>query len=239
MSPFVASAFAADASHELCTPLTGLQTILQVIQAECRTPEDYEQALSDLAEELDRLQSLAESLLLSARSQASQLIAQEPVDLPTLLEHLADSIRPVAEAKGLSLTCPVPAGLSLLGDSDRLLRLFGNLIDNAIKYTEHGGISIDAAKSDANLSVFVSDTRQGISDDHLPHIFDRFYRVDRSWSTPGAGLGLAIALGIVQSHGGTIEATSVVGRGTAFTVRLPTQTQTTTVQDDRARGSAH
>jgi signal transduction histidine kinase len=108
-----------------------------------------------------------------------------------------------------------------LGDSDELIRLFVNLLDNAIKYTEHGKISITAQKNAKEIAINIEDTGIGISPEHLPHIFDRFYRVEESRVTRGAGLGLAIAQEIAIAHNGIIEAHSTRGRGTTFTVRLP------------------
>ena len=113
------------------------------------------------------------------------------------------------------------AGLTLSGDSDALIRLFVNLLDNAVQYTTHGGIEV-AARADADgLRVSVADTGIGIPPEHLPHIFERFYRVDESRSGRGAGLGLAIALETARAHGGTLEVDSAPGVGTTFTVFLP------------------
>ena len=106
------------------------------------------------------------------------------------------------------------------GDTDGLIRLFVNLIDNAIKYTEQGGIIVEAAMLGRTAEVMVHDTGIGIAPEHLPHIFDRFYRVDAARTTPGAGLGLSIAQTIVQGHKGEIEVKSVPAQGTTFTVRL-------------------
>lgn len=211
--------FTADAAHELRTPLTAMQAIFGMIRAKRRPPAEYEQALSDLAEEADRLQTLAENLLRLARGDQR---APQVVDLSTLLRDVADSLRPLAEAKALHLTCHVPDSLTLVGDGDDLIRLFVNLVDNAIKYTDHGGITLSASQNkDNSASVRVADTGSGISAEQLPYIFDRFYRVDKSRTMCGAGLGLAISLDIARAHGGVIEAHSEMGKGTTLTVRLP------------------
>jgi len=213
--------FTADASHELRTPLAAMQTILSVIRQERRTPEDYEQALDDLAEETDRLRALTEDLLRLARSDIRQSAVCETVDLSALLLDVSDTMRPLAEAKGLSLDCTIPEGISLTGDSDGLIRLFVNLLDNAIQFTEQGGITMVADRVDnGKLHVTVSDTGCGISAEHLPYIFDRFYRVDSSRTGRGAGLGLAIALEIAHAHGGTIDVNSEEGKGATFIVRF-------------------
>jgi heavy metal sensor kinase len=213
--------FTADASHELRTPLAAIQTILSSGPARQRTPAEYEQVLADLGEETARLRTLAEGLLHLAHSDAAQPTAQDKVNLSNLLVDVADSLRPLAEDKGLELKAGIPDNLSVTGDSDALISLFVNLLDNAIKYTEQGEISL-AANTWANglVQVTVADTGVGIDATHLPHIFERFYRVDQSRTTPGAGLGLAIALNIAQAHGGTIEVESKTGKGTLVTVQL-------------------
>ena len=213
--------FTADASHELRTPLAAMQAILSVIRQERRTPEDYEQALDDLAEETDRLRALTEDLLRLARGDLRQIAARETVDFSTLLRNVSDSLRPLAEAKGLTLEGTIPDGLRMIGDNDGLIRLFVNLLDNAIQFTEHGGITVAASREDnGKLRVTIADTGCGIAEEHLPHIFNRFYRVDRSRTGRGVGLGLAIALEIAHAHGGTIDASSEEGKGTMFVVLL-------------------
>jgi heavy metal sensor kinase len=213
--------FTADASHELRTPLAAMQAILGVIREERRTPEDYEQALADISEEADRLRGLVEGLLRLARGDTRLPAAPEPVDLSTLLYDVTDSLRPMAEAKGLTLTCTAPGGLTLSGNRDDLIRLLVNLLDNAIKYTDRGTIAVTAHNRHGSVRVAVADTGQGIPAEHLPRLFDRFYRVDASRTNRGSGLGLALALEIARAHGGTIEVNSAVGVGTTFTVLLP------------------
>jgi signal transduction histidine kinase len=166
---------------------------------------------------------LTEGLLHLARNEATQQPAKfECVNLSMLLKDVVDSLRPMAEQKGLKLVDTVPDdGLTLRGDSDGLIRLFVNLLANAIKYTEQGSITISAKPEDNDLlSVTVSDTGVGITPEHLPHIFERFYRVDQSRSTNGSGLGLAIVQNVARAHGGNVAVESKVGQGTTFTVIL-------------------
>jgi Signal transduction histidine kinase len=137
-------------------------------------------------------------------------------------------MRPLAEDKGLVLTEEVPPDLSILGDPDHLIRLFVNLLDNAIKYTPPGGqVVLRAGKERTGVWVAISDTGPGIPPEHLPHLFERFYRVEESRSrhSGGAGLGLAIAYEIARWHGGTIEVQSEPGHGATFTVHLPSPPQ--------------
>jgi heavy metal sensor kinase len=213
--------FTADASHELRTPLAAMQAILGVIRQQRRTPEDYEHALDDLAEETNRLRALADDLLHLARGEAYQALAHETVDLTMLLQDVTASLTPLAEAKGLGLSCTALHQLAVCGDSDGLIRLFVNLLDNAIKYTERGSVTVHTLAEDGSINVIVADTGIGIAADQLAHVFDRFYRVEISRTTHGAGLGLAIAQDIARAHGGTITVQSTIGIGTSFSVRLP------------------
>jgi len=217
--------FTADASHELRTPLSAMQTIIGSTLARRRAPAEYEQALIDLSQEAEHMRTLTEGLLQLARNDATRQPTKfEHVNLSILLKDVVESLRPLAEDKGLKLVDNVPDGsLALLGDSDGLIRLFVNLLDNAVKYTEQGSVTISAKPKDNNLlAVTISDTGVGITPEHLPRIFDRFYRVDGSRSTNGSGLGLAIALNVAHAHGGNIAVESQVGKGTTFIVQLST-----------------
>ncbi|MEP7136065.1 MAG: ATP-binding protein [Chloroflexota bacterium] len=214
--------FTNDASHELRTPLTAMQAILGMIREKRRTPKEYEEALDDLNEETDRLRTLVENLLRLARGDKQTGNLFEKVDLSMLLKDVADSLRPLAEAKQLSIQDQISENLSVLGDSDDLIRLFVNLLDNAIKYTEHGEILVIAENDEEKgVLIKVSDTGIGIRPEHIHQIFDRFYRVEESRTQPGVGLGLAIAKEIIQSHHGTIEAHSAIGNGTTFILHFP------------------
>jgi signal transduction histidine kinase len=212
--------FTADASHELRTPLAAMQAILGVVREGERPAGEYRLALDDLAEETNRLRGLTEDLLRLARGEGRTPLGRERVVLSNLLVDVADSLRPLAEAKGLALHSQIAEGLALRGDTDALIRLFVNLLDNAIKYTERGEITVTARAAENEIIVDVTDTGIGIPP-HLPHIFDRFYRVDPARSLGGAGLGLAIASQITLAHGGKFEVHSVPGVGSTFSVCLP------------------
>jgi signal transduction histidine kinase len=213
--------FIADASHELRTPLATMQTILSSTLSRQRAPAEYEQALVDMAEETDRLKILAEGLLLLARNDAYRSAAYEPIELSTLLQDVIVSLYPLAEDKNLIIEGHIPPNLNIIGDRDGLIRLFVNLLGNAINYTERGRITVSLSHDNAeSIEVIIADTGIGIEPQHLPHIFDRFYRVEASRTASGAGLGLAIALSVAQAHGGTITATSEIEKGTVFMVKL-------------------
>jgi heavy metal sensor kinase len=213
--------FTADASHELRTPLAAMHAILSLVREGDRPVEEYRQALNDLSGEADRLRGLVEDLLRLARGDQPGIEQPERVDLSVLLCDVADSLRPLADAKGLSLVCDAVPGLIIMGDSDSLIRLLVNLLDNAIKFTDHGGVTVTGRCDPNTLFIEISDTGPGIAPEHLDRIFDRFYRVETARSTRGTGLGLAIARQIVQAHGGKIAVTSQMGEGTRFTVSLP------------------
>jgi signal transduction histidine kinase len=213
--------FAADASHELRTPLAAMEAILGVMRTERREAAEYEQSLADLADETTRLRHLVERLLELARSGRQTAAEFSTVDVSTLVEDVVDVLRPLAQAKGLALECRLEAGLTMRGDSDSLIRLFLNLVENAIKFTERGGIAVSASGVGETVVVEVTDTGIGVAAERLPHIFERFYRADPSRSAPGAGLGLSLARQIVENHGGTLSARSREGEGSTFSVTLP------------------
>jgi heavy metal sensor kinase len=213
--------FTSDASHELRTPLTAMQAILSLVREGERPMREYRQALDDLAGETDRLRGLVEDLLRLARGDLHQSDVRERIDLSTLLNDVTDSLRPLAEAKELSLRCDTLPTLSMMGDSDGLIRLFVNLLDNAIKFTDHGQVTVTGKSERDMLCVEIADTGAGIAAEHVAHIFDRFYRVETARSSAGSGLGLAIARQIAVEHGGDIEVESTPNVGTIFIVRLP------------------
>jgi heavy metal sensor kinase len=216
--------FTADASHELRTPLTAMQAVLGMIRERPRTVKEYQQALDDLSEEADRLRTLIESLLQLARGDAKDRPAFELIDLSELTRDVSESLRPLVEAKGLGLTREIEEGLVIQGDSDGLIRLFVNLLDNAIKFTERGTICVSATLQTDKARILIADTGLGMEAADLPHVFNRFYRADKSRSTPGAGIGLTIARQIVEEHGGTIKAGSDgIGRGSSFEILLPSE----------------
>jgi two-component system OmpR family sensor kinase len=220
--------FTADASHELRTPLTVMKGDIGVALNRPRPTGEYRRVLAELEEEVDRLTRLVEDLLLLARADTGRpLLQPESLDLASLLRAVADQVRPLAEARELTLHLQVPDSLPLNGDPDKLIRLFLNLLDNAVKYTPAGGQVTLRATADGRrppaVSVQVTDTGPGIPRDQLEHIFERFYRADesRSRAAGGSGLGLAIARWIAEAHGGRIEVHSEPGHGSTFSVWLP------------------
>lgn len=214
--------FTSDASHELRTPLAAMQTILSSTMTRRRTVNEYEQALTDLSAESHRMKLLIEELLhLARRDSGNNPLNYEPIDLSQLLEDVMDSLFPLAEEKGLIFEQKIQSNIIIKGDRDTIVRMFVNIVGNAIKYTMVGSIAVQALTQNDICTVTVADTGIGIPAEHVPHIFDRFYRVEHARSTEGTGLGLSIALEIARAHGGDILIDSMVGEGTTVTVHLP------------------
>lgn len=217
--------FTADASHELRTPLTAIKGQVGVTLTRQRSPHEYENALKQIQYETDRLIRLANDLLFLARLDVATLRGQpERINLSDLLEALVEQVKVLAADKTLTLNALIPPDVVIQGTADHLIRLFLNLMVNAIKYTPAGGqITVTLTSSAAEVQISIRDTGIGIADAHLPHLFERFYRVEseRTYNGSGAGLGLAIAHQITRAHDGAITVQSETGKGTEFTVHLP------------------
>ncbi|MFQ5944323.1 MAG: ATP-binding protein [Anaerolineales bacterium] len=216
--------FVANVSHELRTPLTSIQGYAQAILDE--TAPDMKNAAGVIYEESDRLGRLVDELLVLARMDTGQdPLERKPVDLGAILTAIVERLTLKAASKNVQIHNDSISLPALIGDGDRLSQVFTNLIDNALKHTPDGGeVRLKAETSSGWVSVHVDDTGLGIPPEELSRIFERFYQLDkaRSGSGPrGAGLGLAISREIVEAHGGSLEAQSVVGRGSRFTVSLP------------------
>ncbi len=216
--------FLSNVSHELRTPLSSIKLMLETV-LEAPEQEARELFVPQALAQVDRLTALVGQLLEQARAESGQLqLALRDVDLEEVARPIVASFEQQASNKGVSLELAALRPVRVEADPDRLSQVFVNLIDNALRHTAEGGrirVEIDARDSDAVLRV--RDTGDGIPYRDLPHIFERFYVVDRSRNrgTGGAGLGLAIVKGIVDAHSGAISAESMLGRGTAFTIRLP------------------
>lgn len=220
--------FVANVSHELKTPLTSIQGFAQALMdGTVDGPEQRRQAAQVIYDEAGRMHRMALDLLELARLDAGTAeFKRAPVDVPALLRSICDKFEPMARAAGIALHLVLPGTAPpLMGDGDRLAQVFGNLVDNALKFTPRGGsVTIRCTQDRGELQVSVTDTGRGISASALPHIFERFYQADPSragGNAHGAGLGLAIAQEVVAAHGGRISVRSAEGRGTGFVVHLP------------------
>ncbi len=219
--------FSGDASHELRTPLTILRGETEVALRWAKTPEEFRDMLRSNMEEIDRMERIIESLLTLAKSEVGELtLEMKQLSLSDLVQELYLQSRILCETKNIEvqLLLEVDEEVRIRGDELRLRQMFLNLISNAIKYTpENGHLEIVLAQESGFARVDIIDSGIGIAPEHLPHIFDRFYRVDkaRNRMDGGTGLGLSIVKWIAEAHGGSIKVTSDVGSGSAFSVRLP------------------
>lgn len=217
--------FLSDASHELRTPVAALRSMTEVALAQPRSIEEYTSLLQDMNGQMERLGHLITSLLTLARADEGNInFEREIVRLDLLAEAVATTLDPLAIEQGIVLNQNIEANIIIIGDEARLMQIVMNLLDNALRYTTKGGnVTIHLGKTSAHAILRVQDTGSGIPAKHLPHIFERFYRVDsaRSRSVGGTGLGLSITKWIVSMHGGTITAESQLGKGSQFSVMLP------------------
>lgn len=218
--------FVADASHELRTPLTALKTSIEVALRERKiTTKEAKKILKENLEEVDGLQSMTDNLLSLAKYQrANKDFVFEKVSLNKIVEKAAKTVRPLARKKGVTLKMKIK-DLTLIADEPSLEKMMTVFLDNAVKYTPKGGkVMISAQKNKKYVLIKIKDTGVGIPKEDLPHIFDRFYQVDKSRSkidAPGYGLGLALAKRIIEIHKGKVEVKSKLNKGTTFTIRLP------------------
>jgi len=219
--------FIADASHELRTPLAVLRSETEVALNKTRTVEDYQDSLSLIKDEAERLSRIVEDLFILARQplDTRQALVKEPVLLNEAVRDCARAAQVLASRKGVRLkTESDQQSMVLQGDRELIKRMILNLLDNAVKYTpQEGEINICLTRQNGNAEIVVRDTGIGITKADQLHVFDRFYRVDkaRSRSLGGAGLGLSIVSWIVEAHGGNIRVESSPNQGSKFTVELP------------------
>jgi len=217
--------FVADASHELRTPLAVIQAESSLVLEKPRDLDEYQRSLELVAQEVDYMSEIVGKLLLLARSDAGcEPVNFRQVDVAALLTGLTQDIEALAQEKRLRLSFGPMTAVEVRGDRVKLRQLFLNILDNALRYTPEGGtVSGSVVRQADQAVVTIGDTGIGIPEEHLPFIFDRFYRVDRvrTDGEGGTGLGLAIATSIAKMHGGTIEVESRIGGGSTFRVLLP------------------
>ncbi|MFN0156600.1 MAG: sensor histidine kinase [Bacteroidota bacterium] len=219
--------FSADASHELRTPLTIMRGEIELALRSNKPSEEYRLVLGSALEEILRLTSIIDSLLLLARAdQGLYEVHFSEVNLESLVAELYDDSEVLAEPKNIRVTLQKSEPITIVGDKVRLRQLLLNLVDNAIKYTPEGGaVTLAVERRNGSAILKVRDTGIGIPKEDQERVFDRFYRVDkaRSREMGGTGLGLSIAKWIVDLHRGSITVESVVDIGSTFTVELPIQ----------------
>ena len=218
--------FVSNASHELKTPLATMKVMIEslIYQPEMESGLRTE-FLGDINREIDRLSSIISDLLTLVRMDEKDVkLSRENMSMAALIKDTEHLLKPLKEKRGQKLILSLQDDCDMYADRTKLQQVVYNLMENAFKYTQEGGtVKVTLMKSGRSAILKVADNGPGIAAEHLPHIFDRFYRVDkaRSRESGGTGLGLAIVHQLVMLHGGEVHVESDVGKGTTFTVELP------------------
>lgn len=215
------SQFSADLAHELRTPIANMLGEAEVTLTRVRTPDEYREVVESSAAECQRLSTIIDNLLFLARAEAGRGAVQQTLfDGRAAVEKIAALYETIAEEQQVSITCEGTG--DIWADSVLFGRAMSNLVENALRFTPPGGkIVISIVRRAAQCEVSVTDTGAGIASEHVPRVFDRFYRADSSRSSQGTGLGLALVKSITTLHGGTTAISSEIGRGTTVTLTLP------------------
>jgi len=213
-------------AHDIRSPIGRIRGLAEVNLAGEKSPEDYQAMAASTVEECDRLLATINTMLEVSETEAGVVaLSLSEVDISALVEDACDLFQPLAEDRGLHIEVNTAPQCLVQADKGKLQRALANLLDNAIKYTASGGnIAVSTEKNDKEVIVSVRDTGIGISPEEIPHVFDRFYRVDKSRSISGAGLGLSLVWAIIRRHGGEVRVSSSPSLGSTFTVVLPQKT---------------
>jgi two-component system heavy metal sensor histidine kinase CusS len=218
------SRFSADIAHELRTPVNALRGEVEVALGRPRAADEYRDVLGSCLEECGRLARLIDNLLFLARAEHPKtVLATEPVDVGRELTVVREFFEPAAAERGVAVVVEVEGGLVVPADRSLFQRAVGNLVTNALAHTPAGGtITLRGRRAEGRVRVEVADTGEGIAAEHIPYLFDRFYRADPARAGSGrVGLGLAIVRGVVELHGGTATVESAPGRGTTVVLTFP------------------
>ncbi|MBI1257240.1 MAG: HAMP domain-containing protein [Chloroflexi bacterium] len=220
----------ADVSHELRTPLGLLKTQLSLARSRPRDNAVLLQMIADMEEDVDRMTRLTEQMLILARIEQDDAVERDVVDLKNVLRGVVEPVQEQAAEQEIEVALGAfpESALRVMGNEERLIQVFLSLLDNAVKYAgTHGRVAVEARCDNQSIVVSIFNTGEAIAPEHLPHLFERFYRADsaRSRETGGFGLGLAIAAAIVKAHDGEIHVSSQASVGTTVTVTLPTLNQ--------------
>lgn len=215
--------FVANVSHEVRTPMTTIRAMAETLQDDETNDQELRQRyLERIIAEVDRLTLISQDLLILSAAE-SGVLRKNTCDLVPIARNALALVDEAARAKGLDLVLDAPASLFVEANGAQIGQVFVNLFENAVKYTAEGSVTVRLSCDGRNATIVVSDTGIGIPSEHLPRIFERFYRVDagRSRDLGGTGLGLAIVKHLVELMGGSVDVESALGRGTKFTVRVP------------------
>ena len=217
--------FIADAAHELKTPLTVIMGSLEVTLRKARSAEEYREVLIGNLGQVERLIALTRSLLTMVQFMGVRPpLRRAPLELEPLVKDLIGELAVLADNRQVTLALDAHPTPPVQGDEGWLRHILINLLDNALRYTPRGGtVTVCLDSADETVTIAVKDTGPGIAPEHLPHLFERFYRAEsaRDRESGGVGLGLAIVKEIAEAHGGTVRVESEVGKGSVFTVTLP------------------
>src|SRR5437867_8665577 len=215
------SQFSADLAHELRTPIANMMGEAQVALARERTAAEYRGTIESTVAECERLSRIVDNLLFVARVDAArEPIARKRFDARKAVEKIAAFYQTAADDRHVTISCS--GNGEIYADADLFERALANLLDNALRFTpKNGSIQIALSKRDADFEITVRDNGCGIAPEHLPRVFDRFYRADSSRGSDGAGLGLALVKSIVDLHGGSAKIESEIGRGTTVRPTFP------------------
>ena len=217
--------FSSDASHELRTPLTVLQGQNELILHKERDAKEYQEVIFSNLEEINYMSKVLEDLFILSRSDENQIqLDCKPMNLREVIDEVFGHAEALADEKNIKISIAFLEPVQINGDAIRLRQMIWNILHNAIKYTQPGGqIKISLEDKEDSAFLTIQDTGIGITEEHLPNIFNRFFRVDKSRSREegGSGLGLSICKHIVEAHRGQIEVESQLGVGTKFKIRLP------------------
>jgi heavy metal sensor kinase len=217
--------FSIDVSHELRTPLTAVRGELEVALLSAVTAEQYKEAIERSIESIEKMTLVVRSLLHLSQAESGQVkLSLARMDLAELVRQTADQFQIPAEMQGVTLREQMQDGCYVEGDRIQIERMVSNLLSNAIKYTGKGGsVEVSLAQKDGEVQLAVADTGRGIAKEHIPRIFERFYRIQDGEEDPerGLGLGLSFVAWIVRAHEGRIEVESEPGKGSRFVVHLP------------------
>ena len=219
--------FVANVSHELRTPLTLIRAMAETLE-DSPSEEVMGRYLKKIIEEVDRLSLISQDLLILSAAESNP-VRKQSCDIAESLRSVVAQLLQKASEKGLTLSYIGPTSLVAEANQAQMTQVAINLIDNAINYTATGSITMTVTSEVGFIHIAVTDTGMGIASDHLPRIFERFYRVDkgRSRNTGGTGLGLSIVKHIIEAHGGSVSVESALNHGSTFTVRLPKGDRTT------------
>jgi heavy metal sensor kinase len=219
--------FSADVSHEMRTPITAIRGQLEVALFTAKTTEQYREAVLNALQDIDRISQMVRALLLLSQAESGQLLLQKArLNMGAVAGDLVEQFQIPAEEAGVRLTADLAPECFVEGDPVQIERMISNLLSNALKFTPaEGEVRLSVRRVEKAIEIVVADTGRGISNEHLPRIFDRFYRVPGEGGAPGPeqglGLGLSFVAWIVKAHRGKIEVNSTPGKGTSFTIRLP------------------